>query len=50
MGIVEEIVYNLEGEEVKKTYSVLIDDEYSHLMRFNSYQDAREYIRKKEGV
>ena len=50
MEIVEKIRYNLEGEVIKKTYSVLTLDEFSSYLTFDSYGEARQYIKDSYGI
>jgi len=50
MEIIEKIHYDLNGEVIKRTYSVLTPDEFGYLKRFESYGEARQFIKESYGI
>jgi len=50
MEIIEKIQYNLEGEVIKRTYSIVTPGEFDYLRTFESYGEARQYIKDSYGI
>ena len=48
--IIEKVHYNLDGEIVKKTYTIVSPGEFDYLRVFQSYGEARRYIKDSYGI
>jgi len=48
--IIEKKSYNLEGEVIKISYSIVTPDEFGYLRRFKSYGEARQFIIENYGI
>lgn len=50
MEIIEKVIYNLEGEVTKRTYTIVTPGEFDYLRTFESYGEARQYITDSYGI
>lgn len=50
MEIIEKVIYNLEGEVTKRIYTVVTPGEFDYLRTFESYGEARQYIKDSYGI
>lgn len=50
MEIIEKVIYNLDGEVTKRIYTIVTPGEFDYLRTFESYGEARQYIRDSYGI
>jgi hypothetical protein len=50
MEIIEKVIYNLEGEVIKRIYTVVTPGEFDYLRTFENYGEARRYIKDSYGI
>ena len=48
--IIEKVHYNLNGEIVKRTYTIITPGEFDYLRIFENYGEARQYIKDSYGI
>jgi hypothetical protein len=48
--VIEKIHYDLNGEVTKRTYTINTPGEFDYLRTFNSYGEARQYIKDSYGI
>jgi len=44
------VIYNLDGEVTKRIYTVVTPGEFDYLRTFESYGEARQYIKDSYGI
>ena len=50
MEIIEKIHYDLDGTVSKRVYTIVTPGEFDYLRTFDSYGEARKYIRDSYGI
>lgn len=50
MEIIEKVIYNLDGEVTKRIYTIVTPGEFDYLRTFESYGEARQYIKESYGI
>lgn len=50
MEIIEKVTYNLDGEVTKRIYTIVTPGEFDYIRTFESYGEARQYIKGRYGI